>query len=124
MLSCWLINAFIIFTMARVNRKPLNSNHGRRLLLTVVEQRAERHHARPYASIPISNDVRNGFQDISYRAFANAINRCASWIEQHIGLSTEFKSLAYIGLNDLRYQILCLAAVKTGHVVSTVVLLS
>ena len=104
--------------MAKVPRKPVGADYGRRLLSTVIDQRAETGHQRPFASIPISDDVRNGFQDISYRVFANAINRCALWIKQQIGLSSDFETLVYIGANDLRYQILCMAAVKTGHVVS------
>ncbi len=104
--------------MAPVHRKPVTAKYGRRLLSSVIDERAESNHQRPFASIPISNDVRKGYQDISYKVFANAINRCALWIKQHIGQSSSFETLAYIGVNDLRYHILCMAAVKTGHTAS------
>ena len=92
---------------------------GQRLLVTLVDQRAAADHARPYYSIPISHDVSMGYRDISYRTFANAVNRCSHWIIQEFGRSSNFEPLAYLGSPDLRYQILLLAAAKTGHVVST-----
>lgn len=109
--------------MAQIRRKPVRSDHGRTLLSTVIDQRAEANHQRPFASIPISNDVHNGFKDISYKIFANAINRCALWIKQQLGLSSDFETLVYLGANDLRYLLLCMAAVKTGHVVGSLILL-
>jgi acyl-coenzyme A synthetase/AMP-(fatty) acid ligase len=84
----------------------------------VIDERARDNHKRPYASIPNSNNVKDGFRDITYRTFANAINRCAIWLKDEIGISTSFEAMVYIGPADLRYQILCMAAVKTGHVVS------
>ena len=92
--------------------------YGRRLLSAVIDERAEAGHRRPYASIPRSKDAKDGFQDISYRVFANAINRCALWIKEKIGTSSNFEPLVYLGYSDLRYQIICMAAVKSGHIVS------
>ena len=103
--------------MSESKRRSGRPDYGRRLLGAVIDQRALDNHQRPYASIPISTDPSDGFRDISYRVFANAINRCALWMMHHIGLSHNFENLAYLGPNDLRYVILCMAAVKTGRVV-------
>lgn len=96
-------------------RRPI---YGRRLLSNVIDERAHYGHKRAYASIPKSADVSRGFRDITYRVFANAINRCALWIREQMGTSSTYDAVVYIGPADLRYQILCMAAVKTGHVVS------
>ena len=92
-------------------------DYGRRLLMTTIDERARANYARPFASIPVSENAADGFRDISYRRFANAINRCAYWIAEFVGVSQCFETLTYLGPNDLRYQILCMAAAKTGHVV-------
>ncbi|MCJ1280743.1 hypothetical protein MMC26_000060 [Xylographa opegraphella] len=46
---------------------------------------------------------------------ANAVNRCAYWVEQKLGASSVFETLAYMGPSDLRYAIVFLAAVKCGY---------
>lgn len=93
--------------------------YGRRLLPSLIDERARSNHSRPYASIPFSKNVADGFRDISYCEFAQAINKCALWIIDQFGRSSNADTLVYLGLSDLRYQILAMAAVKTGHVVRT-----
>ena len=83
-----------------------------------IDERARDNHKRPHASISNFNSVRDGFRDITYRTFANAINGCALWLKDEIGDWTNFEAMVYIAPADLRYQILCMAAVKTGHVMS------
>ncbi|KAJ9143066.1 NRPS-like enzyme [Pleurostoma richardsiae] len=96
--------------------KPMSPDYGRRLVNKVIDERAAAKHARPYASIPVSDDVSAGFKDISYSQFANAIDRCARWLQTQDGLTSTTEPLVYIGLNDLRYSILALATAKTGHI--------
>ena len=95
-------------------RRPL---HGRRLLSAVIDERAQRGHHRPYASVPNSDNVKDGYRDVSYRQFANCINRGAHWLTEHVSRSVDLETVVYIGAFDLRYQILAMAAVKSGHVV-------
>lgn len=105
--------------ISSIPRKPVwKPDYGQRLLPHVIDERARNRHSRAYASIPLTNDPRDGFWDVSYAVFANAINRCAIWLRKEIGTSSSFETLVYIGPQDLRYQILCIAAIKTGHVVS------
>ena len=104
--------------MANITRKPVQPDYGRRLLSSIIDERAQTGHKRPYASIPVSDDIDDGYRNITYRRFANAINRCALWLRGLIGTSQNFETLVYIGPADLRYQIICMAAVKIGYVVS------
>jgi len=92
--------------------------YGQRLLPRLIDERADQGWQRPWASIPRSKDLSQGFRDISYREFSNAIDRCAYWIKDNIGISTTFEPLVYFpGASlDIRYQILVMAAVKTGHI--------
>ena len=90
---------------------------GQRMLSHVIDARAERNHERPFALITVSSNIEDGFRPVSYRMFANAINRCAMWIEENVGTTTTFDVIAYTGTNDLRYHIVAVAAAKTGHVV-------
>jgi acyl-coenzyme A synthetase/AMP-(fatty) acid ligase len=92
--------------------------YGRRLLNVVIDQRAAAGHDRPYASIPKSSTISEGFRDISYGLLANAVNRCTRFLTDTLGHGDGSDTIAYIGPADLRYQILSLAAVKSGHVVS------
>lgn len=89
---------------------------GRRLLTTLIDDRARRNHPRPFASISRSADPKDGYRDISYRLFAKAIDRCAWWMKDKLSLSKSFEPVIYVGAFDLRYQILANAAVKTGFV--------
>jgi hypothetical protein len=90
---------------------------GRQLIYQIIDQRARDNHPRPYAAIPRTAILSDGFQDISWKVFANAINRCAVWMEERLGVSTTTQAVAYLGPLDLRYQILAVAAGKTGHAV-------
>lgn len=109
------------FSSSLVSMSPPHpsQNYGKRLLTHLIDERAASNHARPFFSLPNSSDPADGFRDISYAEFANAVNRCARWILENIGRSSSFETLVYIGPPDLRYQILVMAAVKTGHVVSS-----
>lgn len=91
--------------------------YGRRLLSTVIDNRAAAGHERPFASIPRSRSIRDGFRDITYSMLANAVNRCAGWLTDAIAFTKEDETIIYIGPSDLRYQILALAAAKSRHVV-------
>ena len=68
--------------------------------------------------MPLSSDLTQGFRDITMRQVSQAVNKCAYWLEHTVGRSTVFETLSYMGLPDLRYAIVFLAAVKCGYKVS------
>ena len=93
--------------------------YGSRLLPQVVDELAHSDPQRVYATLPLSSDLTKGFQDVTMRQVSQAVNRCAYWLENTIGRSTVFETLSYMGLTDLRYAIVFLAAVKCGFKVSS-----
>ncbi|KAF7185694.1 Non-canonical non-ribosomal peptide synthetase FUB8 [Pseudocercospora fuligena] len=98
---------------------PLSQHHTRlELLPTALDQKAEAHPEKIWASIPIdSNDLSKGFQEIKWRTAADAYNRAAWSFDNTIKPAPEctFPTIAYIGPPDLRYFFLTVALVKLGY---------
>ncbi len=97
---------------------PQQTRYGHRLIPQLIDERAKSDPHDPCWSVRRSSNLSDGFRDISYGQVARAINRVSWWIEQNVGKSTTFETLAYMGPPDLRYAVLTVAAQKTGHVVS------
>ncbi|KAK4497665.1 hypothetical protein PRZ48_010318 [Zasmidium cellare] len=98
--------------------QPAPPGCGRRLLSHLIDERAADGHPRPFASIPISRNAADGYRDVSYAVFANAINRLARWLLDNLGSpATPFEPIVYIAGADLRYHVLNVAAVKAGYIV-------
>ncbi|UPK94825.1 hypothetical protein LCI18_005760 [Fusarium solani-melongenae] len=89
--------------------------HGRRLLPSLVDEIAVSDPGRVFYSVTKTNNPADGFQDINAKTFARAVNRCAWYIEKHLGRGQDFPTLAFIGPQDVIYAILTLACVKTGY---------
>ena len=87
---------------------------GQRLLPTVVDDHAARDPSRVYGSYAVSNDISDGFRQVTMVQMANAINFVAWWIKEKIGTSSTFETIAYMGASDFRYPILIVAAIKCG----------
>jgi len=84
----------------------------------VLDEHATWTSDRLYASIPHSTDLSEGFHDITRGDMAGATNGFAYWIQDKIGRSDEFETLAYMGIPDLSTAVILLAAVKCGYKVS------
>ena len=93
--------------------------HGQRIVLSVIEERAESDSLSSWTSIPIDDqDLAKGYRDITYGQFENAVNHAAHWLKSQLPHSSDlFQSFAYAGPKDLRYPILAVAAGKLGKVV-------
>jgi long-subunit acyl-CoA synthetase (AMP-forming) len=81
----------------------------------IVHEIAKRTPNRPYASIPISAEVTDGFRDVSFGDIANGVNNFAFQLEKLYGRSEEFETITYVGVNDLRYVMVFLGAIKCGY---------
>lgn len=81
----------------------------------VVDETAQDRPDLPYAYVPVAADVKEGFQAITFHDIATATNHLAAWIHQTLGPSSSFETLAYMGIGDLRYVVVFLAAVKCGY---------
>ncbi|KAJ6002607.1 acetyl-CoA synthetase-like protein [Penicillium sp. IBT 35674x] len=72
-----------------------------------------------YAEYPVNPmSYEDGYKQITYKAFSNAINGVAHWLAESLGPGNREPGkedvLAYLGPNDLRYPTLVLGAVKAG----------
>ena len=81
----------------------------------LIDKVAEQTPNRVFVSLPAGVDIEDEYRDYTYQDFARAIDNCAWWIDETIGRGTTFNTLAYIGSQDIRYALLILAAIKTGH---------
>lgn len=97
-----------------------NVNHGRRTILSLIDERAHQEPDSAWISIPIDEqELSKGFKEVTYSQFANAVNHAVHWLRENLPASSEsFQSFAYAGPRDLRYPILAVAAGKLGKVVS------
>lgn len=88
---------------------------GKRLLAEYVDYLAMSDPSRRFALIPRSDDVNDGFREVTVHDIARAANSMSRWIEKHLGPPREEETIAYMGNNDIRYIILILASNKTGN---------
>ncbi|TVY45835.1 Non-canonical non-ribosomal peptide synthetase [Lachnellula subtilissima] len=85
------------------------------LLPTLIDEIAQAEPERLYCAFLRTTDINDGVVKVSYSAFSNAVNRLSWFLEKTFGRSDDFTTLGYIGPSDIRYAIITLAAVKTGH---------
>lgn len=97
------------------DESPVEPQFGSRLLPQVVDELARSKPERIYATFPLSSDLSQGFRHVTMREVARAVNRFAYWLEESLGRSKSFETIAYMGVPDLRYAIVFLAAVKCGY---------
>lgn len=93
----------------------ISSNRGRRLLPALIDEIAVNDPARVVFSYPLTPSLEDGFRDVTFKEFANAINRCSWLLKEKLGHCDTFKTLTYMGPSDQRYIILIFAAIKTGY---------
>lgn len=88
----------------------------RELLVHIVDEIARENPDTLYAELPRSTTSFDaGFHKVTYQLFANAIDGMAWWLDKTLGKKDNFETLLYLGPNDLRHNILLLAAVKAGY---------
>ena len=96
------------------------------ILTNIVDFMAKRHPQALFAEFTVSpTSYDAGYRKINYESLANAVNGAAWWLHEALGgPGKNFETLAYIGVNDPRYNILVLAAVKAGYKVCNLILFS
>ena len=94
-------------------------SHAEQLLPNVLQNRANKTPNAIFAKYPRSpTTYTEGFREVKYFEFVNAINRVAWLLEENFGSAQDFPAIAYYGPSDLRYSIVVVAAVKAGFKVS------
>jgi acyl-CoA synthetase (AMP-forming)/AMP-acid ligase II len=91
--------------------------YGTRLLPTLIDEIAKSTPNRVYASIPKDDtDLSQGFKNITYADFAQAIDFLSWWLDETLGKADgTFPTFAYFGPRDLGYCIVVVAAAKVGR---------
>lgn len=91
------------------------SPNSKRLVPALVDHYAIEDPDRVAFSFPRSAEVEEGFRDMTFRTFSNAINKTARYIHREIGRSSVFETVLYMGYPDVRHYIVLIALMKTGH---------
>lgn len=83
------------------------NEQGKRLIPHIIDQLALEDPERECFSVPRSSDPKDGWKPLTFKALANAINRCCHKIIEHCGKAPEkaFPTITYIGPNDARYHV-------------------
>jgi acyl-CoA synthetase (AMP-forming)/AMP-acid ligase II len=88
------------------------------LMAQAIDDLAVSDPERVICKVPTGPNVRNGFYELTVRDIACAVDHMAWWIDKSLGCSSAPETLAYIGMNDIRYLVVILACNKTGYQVS------
>lgn len=100
--------------------RAISPQIGRRLLPVELDRVAKTDPERAYFSRPRnSTNLADGFEDISYRRVANAVNRTAHWLQTGLGKPDNFDTIAYLAAPDIRNVLLTVAVSKVGYKASS-----
>lgn len=89
---------------------------GTTLFAQLVDNLARTQPDKTFVSYAKTNNLSDGFRDVTWAVFANAVNRAAHWIDNNLPEKrSEFETLAYFGESDIRYFILVVAGNKTRY---------
>lgn len=89
--------------------------YGRRLLPVELDRVATVDPGRSYFSrLRDPTNPAHGFEEISYRRVANAVNRTAHWLRAVLGKPKDIDTIAYLAAPDMRNVLLALAVSKAG----------
>lgn len=78
-----------------------------------IDRRASETPDRVWAVIPKTENLRDGYRNVTYAQFANGINKVAWWLDNHLPRLGEFDTVFYDGPNDVRWLFIMFAIQKT-----------
>lgn len=86
----------------------------------LIDHRALTEPNTTYASIPCSNDVLDGYRDVTYIQISGAISKMAWWMKSIIrpSLDQSQPTVVYNGPYDLRWMMFSMAVQKCGFQVN------
>ena len=88
-----------------------------RLVPNIIDDIAKSDPEREAFLVPRSDNPKDGWKSITFKEYANAVNRIAHRIIEACGTPSpgSFPTIAYVGPNDARYVVLLVGAVKAGY---------
>jgi hypothetical protein len=97
----------------------MDIDYGRRLMPTVLHAEAERNPQRPFAIVAKSENIEDGFQEVTFQQVSRAVNHVSLWLqgqfEENGSKPPRHATITYIGVPDLRYNIIFYAAVQCRY---------
>jgi len=100
------------FEVAMNASEPL---YGQRLLPVVLRDVSRLEPNKPWGLTLEGSEASQGFRTVSMSQMAKAVNATAWWMQSEFGRGENSETLAYIGISDLRYQIVHLASIMCGY---------
>ncbi|KAK4948799.1 hypothetical protein LTR28_007352, partial [Elasticomyces elasticus] len=89
--------------------------YGQRLLPHLLRDVSKQEPQKTWALTFDSSDISKGFRTVTVRDINNAVNATAWWMQDQFGRSDDFETIAYIGISDIRYEIVHLASINCGY---------
>ncbi|KAF1945053.1 transferase family protein-like protein [Clathrospora elynae] len=90
-------------------------DYGRRLIPQILDSLASTDPNRIIYSVATFSDTSHGFQNISARSMAKAVDKTAWWLIDQLGKAATIQAVGYIGPHDIRQILLTYACVKVGY---------
>ncbi|OJJ56735.1 hypothetical protein ASPSYDRAFT_1182446 [Aspergillus sydowii CBS 593.65] len=87
---------------------------GRRLLPSVVDHWAAVDPKTPFCNLPNAITPQDGFHPVSFGDISHCTDFMCGWIEALVGRGAG-ETVAYLGVNDIRYLVVFLACNKMGY---------
>ncbi|KAK5629393.1 hypothetical protein RRF57_005109 [Xylaria bambusicola] len=91
--------------------------YGRRLIPQIMDSLASTDPSRTVYSLAMLSKKSLTYRHITARAFAQAVNKTAWWLQSQAGKPDSIQPVGYIGPHDLRHILLTYACVKAGYAV-------
>jgi hypothetical protein len=107
--------------ISAVNNIQKDNMRGYRLLVSLVDEFAEKDPSRVWAAVPVDDrNLLKGFKDITYKILAEAVDRAVVWLQKTLpAAQVPFETIAYCQTTkDLSYPILAIAVAKIGRKVT------
>ncbi|KKK24685.1 transferase family protein [Aspergillus rambellii] len=89
--------------------------YGKRLIPQIMDSLAAAEPGRIVFSMTTLSGDSPEFRPISARAFTQAVDKTAWWLQNQVGKPNSIQPLGYIGPHDLRHVLLTYACVKAGY---------
>lgn len=88
---------------------------GQELYIRKIDQRAEWTPHQTFARIPLANWEIDGYRTLTWKQYADGINKIAHWLDATLGKSVDNDMVAYLGPNDIRYAFIMAALNKSNR---------
>ncbi|EED20986.1 NRPS-like enzyme, putative [Talaromyces stipitatus ATCC 10500] len=90
----------------------MSTQYGHRLLVATLEEKAHSHPEQVFCLLPRSSNLQDGFYEVNYKQVQTAVDYTAQWLKTKFGQFSPNETVSYMGLPDIRYNIIFYAAVR------------